>query len=68
MYAWILFFLILKAVEILLEISKEAAAAGAKLLCFPECFSYVGANLGDSVKVGEPLDGPIMQSYCSLAR
>uniref|UniRef100_A0A803NBU5 CN hydrolase domain-containing protein n=1 Tax=Chenopodium quinoa TaxID=63459 RepID=A0A803NBU5_CHEQI len=47
---------------------KEAAAAGAKLLCFPESFSYVGANLGDSVKIAEPLDGPIMQGYCSLAR
>ncbi|KMT17570.1 hypothetical protein BVRB_2g036690 [Beta vulgaris subsp. vulgaris] len=47
---------------------KEAAAAGAKLLCFPESFSYMGANLGDSVKIGERLDGPIMQGYCSLAR
>uniref|UniRef100_A0A803M9G9 CN hydrolase domain-containing protein n=1 Tax=Chenopodium quinoa TaxID=63459 RepID=A0A803M9G9_CHEQI len=47
---------------------QEAAAAGAKLLCFPESFSYVGANLGDSVKIAEPLDGPIMQGYCSLAR
>lgn len=52
----------------LLETSKEAAAAGAKLLCFPESFSYMGANLGDSVKIGERLDGPIMQGYCSLAR
>ncbi|GMY08673.1 nitrilase-like protein 2 [Fagus crenata] len=47
---------------------KEAALAGAKLLCFPESFSYVGAKDGDSVKIAEPLDGPIMQRYCSLAR
>uniref|UniRef100_A0A7C9A475 CN hydrolase domain-containing protein n=1 Tax=Opuntia streptacantha TaxID=393608 RepID=A0A7C9A475_OPUST len=47
---------------------KEAAAAGAKLLCFPESFSYVGDLLGDSVKIAEPLDGPIMQGYCDLAR
>ncbi|KAF5467196.1 hypothetical protein F2P56_017048 [Juglans regia] len=47
---------------------KEAALAGAKLLCFPESFSYVGAKDGDSVKIAEPLDGPIMQKYCSLAR
>ncbi|XP_057981826.1 deaminated glutathione amidase, chloroplastic/cytosolic [Malania oleifera] len=47
---------------------KEAASAGAKLLCFPESFSYVGAKDGDSVKVAETLDGPIMQGYCSLAR
>lgn len=43
-------------------------SAGAKLLCFPEAFSYVGAKDGDSVKIAEPLDGPIMQRYCSLAR
>lgn len=47
---------------------KEAAAAGAKLLCFPENFSYIGAELGDSVKIAEPLDGPILQGYCDLAR
>ncbi|KAG4911330.1 hypothetical protein JHK87_057446 [Glycine soja] len=47
---------------------KEAASAGAKLLCFPEAFSYVGTMDGDSVLVAEPLDGPIMNHYCSLAR
>ncbi|CAI9091504.1 OLC1v1026557C3 [Oldenlandia corymbosa var. corymbosa] len=47
---------------------KEAASAGAKLICFPENFSYVGNLSGDSVKIAEPLDGPIMKSYCDLAR
>ncbi|XXG74796.1 hypothetical protein AAC387_Pa07g3422 [Persea americana] len=47
---------------------KEAAAAGAKLLCFPENFSFVSARDGESLKIAEPLDGPIMQGYCSLAR
>ncbi|KAL5733375.1 hypothetical protein ACOSP7_032714 [Xanthoceras sorbifolium] len=47
---------------------KEATSAGAKLLCFPEIFAYVGAKDGDSLKVAEPLDGLIMQQYCSLAR
>lgn len=47
---------------------KEAASAGAKLLCFPEAFSYVGTKDGDSVRVAQPLDGPIMNQYCSLAR
>ncbi|CAN1148515.1 Deaminated glutathione amidase, chloroplastic/cytosolic [Linum perenne] len=47
---------------------KEAASAGAKLLCLPESFSYIGARDGDSVKIAEPLDGPIMKKYCSLAR
>ncbi|KDO67859.1 hypothetical protein CISIN_1g033342mg [Citrus sinensis] len=47
---------------------KEAASAGAKLLCFPENFSYVGDKDADNIKIAEPLDGPIMQGYCSLAR
>ncbi|KAI6676418.1 hypothetical protein NL676_037214 [Syzygium grande] len=47
---------------------QEAASAGAKLLCFPESFSFIGANDEDSVKIAEPLDGPIMQQYRSLAR
>ncbi|KAL7184687.1 hypothetical protein ACSBR2_026767 [Camellia fascicularis] len=47
---------------------KEAAAAGAKMICFPESFSYVGSNDVNTVKIGEPLDGPIMKGYCSLAR
>ncbi|MED6184964.1 Deaminated glutathione amidase, chloroplastic/cytosolic [Stylosanthes scabra] len=47
---------------------KEAASAGAKLLCFPEAFSYIGARDRDSVSIAEPLHGPRMQKYCSLAR
>lgn len=47
---------------------REAAAAGAKMICFPESFSYVGSNAANTVKIGEPLDGPIMKGYCSLAR
>ncbi|KAK9913343.1 hypothetical protein M0R45_037161 [Rubus argutus] len=47
---------------------KEAAAGGAKLICFPESFSFIGAKDGDSLKVAEPLEGPIMKQYCSLAR
>lgn len=39
-----------------------------KLLCFPESFSYLGEKAGESLKIAEPLDGPIMQRYCSLAR
>ncbi|XP_016467579.1 deaminated glutathione amidase, chloroplastic/cytosolic [Nicotiana tabacum] len=47
---------------------KEAASAGAKLLCFPENFSFVGDLQGESLKIAETLDGPIMKGYCSLAR
>lgn len=49
-------------------LSQEAASAGAKLLCFPENFSFVGDLEGESLKIAEPLDGPIMKGYCSLAR
>ncbi|KAL4289630.1 hypothetical protein GQ457_14G022970 [Hibiscus cannabinus] len=47
---------------------KEAVSAGAKMICLPENFSYVGQKSGDSLLIAEPLDGPIMQRYCSLAR
>ncbi|KAJ6322867.1 hypothetical protein OIU77_012665 [Salix suchowensis] len=47
---------------------KEAVTAEAKLVCFPESFSFIAAKNGESVKLAEPLDGPIMQRYCSLAR
>lgn len=47
---------------------KEAVNAGAKLLCLPENFSFVGSKPGESLTVAEPLDGPIMEKYRSLAR
>ncbi|KAJ1265456.1 hypothetical protein BS78_08G078100 [Paspalum vaginatum] len=50
------------------RLSKEAAASGVKFLCFPEVFSFIGSKDGESVKLAEPLDGPIMQRYCSLAK
>ncbi|KAJ0240977.1 Deaminated glutathione amidase [Hirschfeldia incana] len=50
------------------RIVQEAASAGAKLVCFPENFSYMGEKSGDNVKIAESLDGPVMQRYCSLAR
>ncbi|KAG0462323.1 hypothetical protein HPP92_020799 [Vanilla planifolia] len=47
---------------------KEATAAGVKFLCFPESFSFIGTKVEDSLKIAEPIGGPIMQRYCSLAR
>ncbi|KAF8397597.1 hypothetical protein HHK36_016517 [Tetracentron sinense] len=49
------------------RLAKEASTAGAKLLCLAENLSYVGAKHGESLKIAEPLDGPVMQGYCSLA-
>uniref|UniRef100_A0A0D9XZL3 CN hydrolase domain-containing protein n=1 Tax=Leersia perrieri TaxID=77586 RepID=A0A0D9XZL3_9ORYZ len=50
------------------QMTSEAASAGVKFLCFPEVFSFIGSKDGESVKIAEPLDGPIMQRYCSLAK
>ncbi|CAN6338395.1 unnamed protein product [Urochloa humidicola] len=50
------------------RLTKEAAASGVKFLCFPEVFSFIGSKDGESVKLAEPLDGPIMKRYCSLAK
>jgi len=67
-YILFLFSVFLLNTEYWVWCAKEAASAGAKLLCFPEAFSYVGTKDGDSVSVAQPLDGPIMNQYCSLAR
>ncbi|AQK39909.1 Nitrilase-like protein 2 [Zea mays] len=50
------------------RLTKEAAASGVKFLCFPEVFSFIGSKDGEAMKLAEPLDGPIMQRYCSLAK
>ncbi|KAH7667710.1 Nitrilase protein [Dioscorea alata] len=47
---------------------SEASAADVNLLCFPEAFSFVSYRDGESLEFAEPIDGPIMQTYCSLAR
>ena len=47
---------------------KEAVFAGAKFIAFPENFSFFGTKDGESLTIAEPLDGPIMQGYRSLAR
>ncbi|KAK9123742.1 hypothetical protein Sjap_013344 [Stephania japonica] len=47
---------------------QDAVAAGAKLLCFPENFSFFGSKDGESLTIAETLDGPIVHRYCSLAR
>ncbi|CAI7913810.1 unnamed protein product [Closterium sp. NIES-54] len=47
---------------------EQAAAAGATLLCLPECFSFIGERDGEAAAVAEPLDGPLMRKYCQLAR
>ena len=47
---------------------ESAAKTGCKIVFFPECFSFIGARAGEAQKVAEPLTGPTMSKYCSLAR
>eukprot|EP00850_Spirogloea_muscicola_P006037 SM000028S10131 [mRNA] locus=s28:554676:556877:+ [translate_table: standard] len=49
-------------------LALEAAAADAKLLSLPECFSFIGARDGESLARAEALDGSVMQRYQALAR
>lgn len=47
---------------------QEAAEAGVKLLSLPECFSFIGSKEGETLKIAEPLTGPIIKRYQRLAR
>ncbi|KAM0997402.1 hypothetical protein ACFX2C_007290 [Malus domestica] len=49
-------------------LSPRQTAVGAKLICFLKSFSFISAKDGDSLKIVKPLEGPILQKYCSLAR
>ena len=47
---------------------QEAAEAGVKLLSLPECFAFIGSKEGETLKIAEPLTGPIIKRYQALAR
>mmetsp|Transcript_45373 Transcript_45373/g.82898 ORF Transcript_45373/g.82898 Transcript_45373/m.82898 type:complete len:389 (+) Transcript_45373:86-1252(+) len=46
---------------------KEAKALGCDMVCFPECFSFIGARPGEAQKAAEDVAGPTIQRYCALA-
>jgi predicted amidohydrolase len=47
--------------------SKEAAAAGARLIVFPECF-LTGYSIGERVRdLAEPADGPSLATLAEIA-
>jgi len=56
--------------EVCRKLVGEAAAAGAKLVVLPECFSFLGAREGDKMAAAEVLDGsgPVMQLLGELCR
>jgi len=53
------------------ELAAEAAGHGARLLCLPECFAFLGTREGDKFTVAETLDaaapGPILQTVLDIA-
>lgn len=36
---------------------EQAAARGAKLICLPECFMFIGSSAQESLQAAEPIDG-----------
>lgn len=46
---------------------EMCAARGAKLVCLPENFHYMGRNYTDGIEMAEPLTGKIIKMYKQLA-
>jgi predicted amidohydrolase len=46
----------------------RAASAGAKLLCVPEAFSFIGGHYTQTLAQAEPLDGAQLGAYRELAK
>ncbi|XP_022645976.1 nitrilase and fragile histidine triad fusion protein NitFhit-like isoform X2 [Varroa destructor] len=49
------------------ELIVQAKNNGAKMVFFPECTDFVGENRDQAFELAEPLNGPLMKSYCKLA-
>jgi predicted amidohydrolase len=43
------------------------AQRGAKLICLPENFAFVGTHFEESIRMAEPLYGPIIKKYKQIA-
>ncbi|HEY4222989.1 MAG TPA: nitrilase-related carbon-nitrogen hydrolase, partial [Myxococcota bacterium] len=50
------------------ELASSAQDRGAKLLCLPECFAFMGHGDVDTRAVMEPLEGPLFARYREIAR
>jgi len=51
--------------ERLLQVAKERSCA---MVFFPETFAFLGESFHQSLKIAEPLDGPLFTRYCDLAK
>jgi len=50
------------------ETVRAASSQGCLLLCFPECFSFIGAKAGEAQAAAEDISGPTITRYRALAR
>lgn len=50
------------------KLASLASDAGSCLLCLPEAFSFIGTHHSQTTAQAEPLNGPRMEGYRSLAR
>lgn len=48
-------------------LARKAAQQKVQLLCFPECFAYLGSSQQQTLKNAEKLDGPLISKYRELA-
>jgi predicted amidohydrolase len=46
-----------KNLETCERLVDQAISIGAKLICFPECFAFMGEKSGDSLAAADSLDG-----------
>jgi len=50
------------------DLAFQAKAAGAGLLCLPECFSFLGRSWRETVAVGQALEGSVISEMRVLAK
>jgi predicted amidohydrolase len=55
--------------EVVRGLVEQAAAAGARVVVLPECFSFLGRGEGDKMRAAEVLDGhgPVLAALAALA-
>ncbi len=46
---------------------EMCAGRGAKFICLPENFHYMGKSYTDGIEIAEPLTGSILKKYKQLA-
>jgi len=50
------------------KLIKQAAEKQANLICFPECFAFIGSSIGETLENARPLNSDLFDSYRNLAK